>query len=164
MGKGGGAPSEQRVTSTNIPDYAQPYVEETLGRAQALTTQKPYESYGGQRVAGFTPMEAQAFQNIAGQQFAPQVTEASNIASQIGQQGLGTQGIANLLQQQALGYGQAGAGYGAAASTLGMTGAQQAAMNAQRAQRQAQMYGGQAAGFGAQGASQAAQAQRILSP
>jgi len=92
MGKGGGAPSEQRVTSTNIPEYAEPYVSDVLGRAQALTTQKPYETYGGQRVAGFTPMQAQAFQNIAGQQVTPQIIDASNLAAQAGIQGLGAQG------------------------------------------------------------------------
>lgn len=91
MGKGSSQPTEQRVTSSNIPEYAQPYVQDVLGRAQALTTQKPYESYGGQRVAGFTPMQAQAFQNIAGQQVTPQVLDASNLAAQAGIAGLGAQ-------------------------------------------------------------------------
>lgn len=160
MGKGGGQPTEQRVQSSNIPDYAQPYVEDVLGRAQALTTQKPYEQYGGQRVAGFSPMQAQAFQNITGQQVAPQLTDASNIAYNVAQQGLGTQQTAQGLQNTALGYGGAGAGYGAAASQYGASGAQQAQRASQLAQAQALGYGAQGARFGASGADMAAQAQR----
>jgi hypothetical protein len=160
ISSGSSGPSEQKVTSSSIPDYAEPYVTDTLGRAQALTTQKPYETYAGQRVAGFTPMQAQAFQNIAGQQVAPQLTEASNFASQVGQAGLNTQGNAQQLQGQALGYGQAASGYGDAASMMGMTGAQQSQQAAQRAQQQAAMYGAQGSQFGASGADLAAQAQR----
>jgi hypothetical protein len=143
MGKGGGSPqqpTEQKVTSSSIPEYARPYVEDTLGRAQALTTGKPYEQYAGQRVAGFSPMQAQAFQNIAGQQVAPQLADASNLASSAGQIGLGAQGNAQGLQQNALQYGGLGAqygslganmapaanAYGSAASGLGIEAAQQA--------------------------------------
>ena len=177
-GSGGGAPTSQTVTQTNIPEYARPYAEEMLGQAQILTdtTANPYQPFTGQRFAGFSPMQAQAFQNVAGQQVAPQITDASNLAYTSAMQGLGVQPTAQALQQTALGYGQAGAGYGGAASTLGIAGAQQAAMDAQRAQRAAQLYGGmgaqagqagmgygalgaqfgqQAAGFGAQGAQQA---------
>jgi len=142
ISSGSSGPSEQKVTSSSIPDYAEPYVTDTLGRAQALTTQKPYETYAGQRVAGFTPMQSQAFQNIAGQQVAPQLTEASNFASQVGQAGLNTQGNAQQLQNAALGYGGMGAQYGAmGASTT----------------PQAQAYGAQGAGIGGIGVQQAQQ-------
>jgi hypothetical protein len=114
MGKGGGsAPTEQKVTQTNIPEYARPYVEDTLGRAQALTTQSQYQPYAGQRMASFSPMEVQAFQNVAGQQVAPQLTDASNLAYSAGIGGLGTQPMASGLQQQALQYGGLGSQYGA---------------------------------------------------
>jgi hypothetical protein len=142
MGKGGGAPTEQRVTSSNIPDYAQPYVEDVLGRGHALTTQKPYEQYGGQRVAGFSPMQSQAFQNIANQRVAPQITDASNIAYNVAQQGLGTQPMAAGLQQNALQYGGLGAQYGA----LGALTAPQA-----------QQYGAQGSGIGQTGVQAAQQ-------
>lgn len=143
MGKGGSpAPTEQKVTSTNIPEYARPYVEDTLGRAQALTTGATYQPYAGQRVATFSPMEVQSFQNIAGQQVAPQLTEASNLASGIGQLGIGTQQTAAGLQRQALQYGGLGAQYGA--------------LGAQTAP-QAQRYGAAAAGLGAIGAREAQQ-------
>jgi len=102
------------VTQTNIPEYAQPYVESALGQAAALTdiAQNPYQPYQGQRVAGFTPMQAQAMENIGGQQISPQLTDASNMAYMTGQYGLGTQGTAAQLQNQALGYGAQAAATG----------------------------------------------------
>lgn len=114
MDSGGGSapsqPTQQTVTQTNIPSYAEPYVTDMLGRAQALTTQTQYQPYAGQQVAGFTPMQAQAFQNIAGQQTAGQIGEASDLASQVGRTALGAFGQGQELGQQALGYGAMGAG------------------------------------------------------
>ena len=161
-GGGGSAPTNQNVTTTSIPEYARPYVEKSLGQAAALTdiSQNPYQPYQGQRTAAFTPMQAQAMQNVSGMQTSGQLTDASNLAYTAGQQGLGAQGAAQQLQNTALGYGQAGAGYGAAASQFGAGGAQQAQQASQRAQRQASMYGSQGAQYGAQGAEQALQAQR----
>ena len=65
MGKGSPAPapSSQNVTQTSIPEYAKPYVEKMLGKAEALT-ESPYQAYGGQRIAGFTPMQEQAFNTV----------------------------------------------------------------------------------------------------
>jgi hypothetical protein len=161
-GGGPSAPTNQNVTTTSIPEYARPYVEKSLGQAAALTdiSQNPYQPYQGQRTAAFTPMQAQAMQNVSGMQTSGQLTDASNLAYTAGQQGLGAQGAAQQLQNTALGYGQAGAGYGAAASQFGAEGAQQAQQASQRAQRQASMYGSQGAQYGAQGANQALQAQR----
>jgi hypothetical protein len=155
-------PTSQTVTQTNIPEWARPYAEEMLGNAQTLTDtgRNPYEPYTGQRFAGFTPMQAQAFQNVAGQQVAPQLTDASNLAYTGAQQGLGAQQTAQGLQQTALGYGDAGAGFGGAASQFGIAGAQQAQRASQLAQAQALGYGAQGAQFGASGADMAAQAQR----
>ena len=161
-GGGGSAPTNQNVTTTSIPEYARPYVEKSLGQAAALTdiSRNPYQPYQGQRTAAFTPMQAQAMQNVSGMQTSGQLTDASNLAYTAGQQGLDAQGAAQQLQNTALGYGQAGAGYGAAASQFGAEGAQQAQQASQRAQRQASMYGSQGAQYGAQGANQALQAQR----
>ena len=62
---GGGSPpptpSSQTVTQTSIPEYAQPYVERMLGKAEAFAS-APYQAYGGERIAGFTPMQEQAQQ------------------------------------------------------------------------------------------------------
>ena len=162
FGGGGGSstPTNQNVTTTTIPEYARPYVENLLGKAEAATSQ-PFQAYGGQRTAAFTPMQAQAFQDVAGMQTSGQLTDASNMAYRAGQGGLGTQQTAAGLQNTALGYGQAGAGYGAAASQFGAQGAMDAQQAAQQAQRQAGMYGAQGSMYGAQGAQQAGQAQRV---
>ena len=62
---GGGSPPPQPTnttqTTTTIPQYARPQVERMLGKTEALTN-APYQAYGGQRVAGFSPMQQQAFQ------------------------------------------------------------------------------------------------------
>lgn len=135
-GSGTSAPSSQTVTNTSIPEYAQPYVERTLGQTAALTdiNQNPYQPYQGQQVAGFTPLQTQAMQNIANQQVAPQLAEASNLASTVGQGGIGAYNTAGGLQQNALNYGAQGA-------NLGIMGGG--------------MYGGMAAQAGNQYASQA---------
>lgn len=82
-GKGGGsapAPSSQTVTNTSIPEYARPYVETMLGKTEALTdiNQNPYQTYGGQRIAEFSPMQQQAFGNVGNMQTAPQLGQATN--------------------------------------------------------------------------------------
>jgi hypothetical protein len=99
-GGGGSAPTNQNVTTTSIPEYARPYVERSLGQAAALTdiNANPYQSYGGQRTAAFTPMQSQAFQNVAGMQSSPQLTDASNLAYNAGQQGMNA---GNAYRQQA---------------------------------------------------------------
>jgi hypothetical protein len=145
MGKGSpSVPTDSTVTQTNIPEYARPYVESTLGQAAAVTdvNKNPFQPYGGQRVASFSPMEAQAFQNVANQQVAPQIAEASNIASGVGQAGLGTQQTAAGLQANALQYGGLGSEYGA----LGALSAPQA-----------QQYGAQGVGIGQTGVQAAQQ-------
>lgn len=96
MGKGGGsapAPSSQTVNQTNLPAWAQPYSERVLGQAEALTdtTQHPYEQYTGQRVADFTPVQQQSFQNIQGMQpnaaTGAGIDVAANAARQASQYG-----------------------------------------------------------------------------
>ena len=48
-------------TSTNaMPDWAQPYASGFLQRAHQVTDQ-PYQGFGGQRFAGFNPMQEQAY-------------------------------------------------------------------------------------------------------
>ena len=93
------APTSTTVTNTNLPEYAKPYVESTLGKAQALTdiNQNPYQSYQGQRIADFNPMQQQAFQNVGNMQVAPQTGQATTMA---GAAGLGSLGAgANYAQQ-----------------------------------------------------------------
>jgi hypothetical protein len=161
-GKGGGGggsappPASQTVTQTAIPEYARPYVESMLGKSEALTdiNQNPYQSYGGQRIAGFNPVQERAFQNVQNMQPASQVGMGSELAAASGMGALGSQPRSAMLGQEALGYGAAGQMYG------GM-GAQQALARAQQTGRQAGMYGGMGAGYGAQAAGMAPTAQRF---
>jgi hypothetical protein len=101
MGKGGGsapAPVQQTVNNTSIPAYAQPYVESMLGQTQALTdiNQNPYQSYGGERIAAFTPMQARSFQNVANMAPSSQIGTGTDLATM---SGLGSIGTANQLGQ-----------------------------------------------------------------
>ena len=63
MASGGGssqaAPTDQTVTQTNLPAYAQPYFERLMRRAEAESLQ-PTQTYGGQRLAYFSPDELQS--------------------------------------------------------------------------------------------------------
>jgi len=52
------------MSQTTIPEYAQPYVERMLGKAEAFT-ESPYQAYGGERIAGFSPLQQQAQQSVA---------------------------------------------------------------------------------------------------
>ena len=79
------APSSSTVTQTSIPEYAKPYVERMLGKAEALTS-APYQAYGGERTAGFTPMQQQAFQGAANLQPSQQLGIGTQLA---GMGGLG---------------------------------------------------------------------------
>lgn len=99
MGKGGGsapAPVQQTVNNTSIPAYAQPYVETMLGQTQALTdiNQNPYQTYGGERIAAFTPMQARSFQQVADMTPSSQIGTGSDLATM---SGLGSIGTANQL-------------------------------------------------------------------
>lgn len=80
-------------TQTTIPDYARPYVEELLGNAQGLTdiNQNPYMQYMGDRVAQFTPLQQQSYQNAALMQTAPQLGDATAMAGMAGLGALNTQ-------------------------------------------------------------------------
>ena len=74
-GGGGGGGSGTQTQVADLPDWAKPYAQKSLAKTEALTTDKPYQSYGqwaqGQgmdptQVAGFTGLQQQAFQG-AGQ-------------------------------------------------------------------------------------------------
>jgi hypothetical protein len=89
------APTLQQLqqTTTTIPDYARPYVEELLGNAQGLTdiNQSPYMQYMGDRQAQFTPLQQQSFENAALMQTAPQLGDATALAGMSGLGALNTQ-------------------------------------------------------------------------
>ena len=63
---GGSAPAApaQQTVKQDLPDWAIPYAQEVLGKGAALT-QTPYQSYQGERIAGFQPLQQTAFQGAA---------------------------------------------------------------------------------------------------
>ena len=80
-------------SQTSIPDYAKPYVEDLLGQAQAVTdiNANPYMQYMGDRVAQFTPLQQQAYENAGLMQTAPQLGDATAMAGMAGLGALNTQ-------------------------------------------------------------------------
>ena len=113
-GSGGGGqaapqPTQTTVSNTNIPAYAQPYVEQMLGSAQqqifnyttdpntgemTSTGIKPYTPYSSdpsKYFAGFQPLQEGAFKQIGQLGTAPQLDTASGIAGIAGSRTLGSQ-------------------------------------------------------------------------
>jgi hypothetical protein len=78
-----GAPTSQSITQTSIPEYARPYVEKYLGKAEAIAD-LGYQPYGGQRMAAFDPFQLQAQQNVANMQTARQLGNATQMAGLAG--------------------------------------------------------------------------------
>jgi hypothetical protein len=85
--------SQITQSQTTIPDYAKPYVEDLLGQAQAVTdiNQNPYMQYMGDRVAQFSPLQQQAYENAGLMQTAPQLQDATALAGMAGLGALNTQ-------------------------------------------------------------------------
>ena len=89
-GKGGSSPSATQVVTkeTTMPEYAAPYFEELLGRT-AYEATRPYEAYGGQRIADFDPQEQVAMRGMTEMAAAGtpyQLEAASDIGTRIGYQ------------------------------------------------------------------------------
>jgi hypothetical protein len=136
-GGGGGGPSQTTTQTSNIPEYARPYVENMLGATQAqlfqtnnvggldnegnptsrteITGFKPYQAYSSNvndYFAGPSDLMKQSYQGMANMRVAPQIGEGSVMANQGGAGLMGT-------VQPAGAYGQMGAGLGLAASGAG---------------------------------------------
>jgi hypothetical protein len=105
------APTQTTVQNTNIPEYAQPYVEAMLGATQQqlfnmdssgnITGIKPYVPYSSNPsdyVAGFSPLQNKAMQGVANLNVPGQYGQASNAATTGIGQALGAgQGLQNTL-------------------------------------------------------------------
>ena len=88
MSGGGGGSSSPQVstvtsTQTNLPAYVQPYFEQVLQRG-LFESARPYQTFGGQRLAQFAPEETAAQRGITGLQRPEQLGMATDIASQVG--------------------------------------------------------------------------------
>ena len=68
--------------TAQLPDYAKPYVQDMLAQTQAYTdvNANPYQQYGGERVAGFQPLQQQAFQGAATMQPSAMNAQGAGIA------------------------------------------------------------------------------------
>jgi hypothetical protein len=100
MGKGGGgspAPTTSQVNQSNLPEYARPYFEDLMQRGQTAS-QVQYQPYGGERTAGFSPLQQQGFQGVQG--LGPSALNAP-AAGMTGAAGLGALGAGQNYAQQA---------------------------------------------------------------
>ena len=89
------ADTPTQVTQMNYgfaPEVA-PYAQTLLGQAQALTDLEynPYMQYQGERVAQFSPLQQQSYQNAALMQSQPQLKDATAMAGTAGLNALNTQ-------------------------------------------------------------------------
>jgi hypothetical protein len=95
---GGGGPTSSTVTQSNVPDWLRPQVETTLGAATqelfnvgkdgkvgGLKSFTPYSQNPSDYVAGFSPMQNQAFGNIANLQVPGQFGTGTQMAQMSGQ-------------------------------------------------------------------------------
>lgn len=95
----GGGGGNTTTTTSNIPDWLQDPTKRMVARGEALTgPDAVYQQYQGDRVAGFTPMQQQAFSGIAGLQAPTQFNDAQTALG-------GAQGIANAAALQGANYG-----------------------------------------------------------
>jgi hypothetical protein len=74
------------TTESLIPSWAQPYAFKMLGQAENLAYQTPYVSYEGPRVAGFDPLQQQAYAGLSALGPAPQLGQATQMAGLAGMQ------------------------------------------------------------------------------
>ena len=121
-GSGGGGPSSTTTQTSNIPEYARPYVENMLQSAQAqiynddMTSFRGYQPYStdvNNYFAGFSPLQQSAQQAAWNLQTPNQIGFGSDLTSAAGLGSLGTTG-------EAMGYGAQGAGYGGMGAGLGL--------------------------------------------
>jgi len=91
-GGGGGGQPDKTTQVSELPEWARPYAKDTLAKGAALTdiNQNPYQTYGGNRIAGFTPMQQQSFQGAANMQPSQQLGTATDLATAAGLGALGT--------------------------------------------------------------------------
>jgi hypothetical protein len=87
IGGGGGGKTPANTTQTVIQDvapWAREAAKETLSKGMELTNQG-YETYGGDRLAQYDPMQEQAYQGAANMGTASQLGDATRMAMQSGQ-------------------------------------------------------------------------------
>ena len=119
-------------------------------------------SRGSAAVAGFSPMQMQAFRDAQALRLPSQFAEGSDLVRQAAAGSLGIAQQAPQLAQAALGYGAQAAGYGAqaagyggTASNIGQEAYQRAVQDAAKAAGMSDIYGKQGSDYGATAADMA---------
>lgn len=106
---GGGTPTSSTTNTSNLPEYARPYFERLMSRAETESNQ-PYTTYPNQRIAGFAGDTNQAFditRNVANQG-TPGVNAGMDATKQAAGAGFNAGNYqSNAIQQQAFGQQQA---------------------------------------------------------
>ena len=95
-------PTTVQEVQQGFAEPIRPYAEELLGKAQLYTDPdiNPYMQYMGERVAQFTPLQQQSYDNAALMQTAPQLGDATAMAGMAGLGALNTQYTFNPFQTQ----------------------------------------------------------------
>jgi hypothetical protein len=98
-------PTQVTQYQTGFAPELAPYAQEMLGQAQALTDAEtnPYMQYQGERVAQFSPLQQQSFENAALMQTAPQLQDATAMAGLAGLGALNTGYTYNPMTTQSFG-------------------------------------------------------------
>jgi hypothetical protein len=94
-GGGSSQPTDTKQTQvTELPEWAKPYAKDILSKGSALTdvNANPYQAYGGDRIAGFSPLQTQAMTGAQNMQTAPQGQTGTALSTI---SGLGGLGVAN---------------------------------------------------------------------
>ena len=102
-------PTQQTTQTSELPEYARPYFENLMSRAQNASNQA-YTPYEGQRIAGFTGDTNQAFDITRGvaDQGTPGVNAGLGMTQQASNAGFNAGNYrSNAIEQQAFGQQQA---------------------------------------------------------
>ena len=89
---GGSSTPDTTTQISELPEWARGYAKDTLSKASAITdiSKNPYQTYGGERIAGFQPLQQQAMGNAANMGPSEQVGAGSALAGAAGLGALGT--------------------------------------------------------------------------
>jgi len=95
-------PTQIQQTQYGFAPEIAPYAQTMLGQAAALTDTEmnPYMQYQGERVAQFSPLQNQSYQNAALMQSQPQLQDATALTGMAGLGALNTQYTFNPYQTQ----------------------------------------------------------------
>ena len=89
---GGGGQAQTQTTTTDLPEWARPYAKDILYQGSLLTdiNKNPYQTYGGDRTAGFGDLQTKAMEGARSMGTAPQLGAATGMAGMAGMGALGT--------------------------------------------------------------------------